>query len=342
MTEKRAALVTGITGQDGAYLADLLLGKGYEVHGLARDVSGFDFGRLSQSAQREGRIHLHGCDLTDYAMFRNLVAEIRPGEIYNLAAQSHVPTSIAEPQVTSEINAKAPIRLMEAILDLGLDGHTRLFLAASSEIFGEAGGQILSEDSVMAPRNPYALSKYHSYVASQKFRKERGLFVVNGILFNHESPYRSPAFVTRKITLAVASTGNSAEPLRLGNLDARRDWGHARDYVEGMWLSLQRDVPDDYVFATGENHSVREFVELAFEATGRRVRWEGAGKDEIGFDADSGVRLVEVDPAFFRPSDIGATVGDSSKARAELNWQPRTNFAELVREMLVSDMARNG
>lgn len=340
MTEKRSALVTGITGQDGAYLADLLLGKGCEVHGLARDVSGFDFDRLASGSQREGRFHLHGCDLTDQAALRNLVAAIRPGEIYNLAAQSHVPTSIAEPLMTSEINATAPVRLMEAILDLGLGGHTRLFLAASSEIFGDAGGQILSENSVMTPRNPYALSKHHSYVESQKFRKERGLFVVNGILFNHESPYRSPEFVTRKITLAVASMRNSGEPLRLGNLNACRDWGHARDYAEGMWLSLQRDIPDDYIFATGETHSVREFVELAFAATGRRVRWEGAGEDEIGFDADTGVRLVEVDPVFFRPEDIGATVGDSSKARAELNWRPRTNFARLVREMVLSDMAR--
>jgi len=338
MTEKRSALVTGITGQDGAYLADLLLGKGYEVHGLARDVSRFDHGRLT--APGTDKLRLHACDLTDQAALRNLVAAIRPGEIYNLAAQSHVPTSIAEPLMTSEINATAPVRLMEAILDLGLGGHTRLFLAASSEIFGDAGGQILSENSVMTPRNPYALSKHHSYVESQKFRKERGLFVVNGILFNHESPYRSPAFVTRKITLAVASMQNSGEPLRLGNLDARRDWGHARDYAEGMWLSLQRDIPDDYIFATGETHSGREFVELAFAATGRRVRWEGAGEDEIGFDADTGVRLVEVDPVFFRPEDIGATVGDSSKARAELNWRPRTNFAGLVREMVLSDMAR--
>lgn len=341
MTDKRSALVTGITGQDGAYLADLLLGKGYEVHGVARDVSRFDHGRLTTRAR--DRFLLHACDVTHDAAFRELLKSVRPEEIYNLAAQSHVPTSIAQPQLTTELNATAPIRMMETVLDLGLGPQTRIFLASSSEIFGEAEGQALDENSPMVPRNPYALSKHQAYVASRKFREERGLFVVNGILFNHESPYRSPAFVTRKITLGVASlSAGSDAPLRLGNLDARRDWGHARDYVEGMWLSLQRDVPDDYVFATGENHSVREFVECAFAAAGRRIRWEGSGEDEVGYDAESAVRLVEVDPAFFRSGDIKATVGNSSKARGELKWRPRIDFAEIVGEMVASDMGKNG
>lgn len=339
MTDRRSALVTGVTGQDGAYLVALLLGKGYEVHGLARNAAAFDRHRLDNPDPEKALFHLHDIDLTRSADIRNLVAEMKPDEIYNLAAQSHVPTSFAEPEWTMEVNAAAPIRLMEAIIDLGLSRRTKVFQAASSEIFGEAAGCLINERSPMSPRNPYAVSKHRAYEASLKFRSQNGLFVVNGFLFNHESPYRSPAFVTRKISRAVAAWAKGGrEPLRLGNLDARRDWGHARDYVEGMWLALQHSQPDDYVFATGENHSVRQFVELAFAEAGCRIRWQGAGVEEVGYDTEKGKKLVEVDPAFFRPDDIPATMGDASKARRVLKWRPRIGFAALVREMVRFDM----
>ena len=340
MTDRRVALVTGVTGQDGAYLVDLLIGKGYAVHGIARNAAAFDHRRLSRRVT-ETELRLYSCDVTDRVALKALVAAVRPKEIYNLAAQSHVPTSFAEPQATEAINAEAPIGLMETIAELGLAGRTRLFQASSSEVFGEAKDRPFDETSPMAPRNPYAVSKYHAYVASLRFREEKDLFVANGFLFNHESPYRTPAFVTRKITLAAASLScRTGEPLRLGNLDARRDWGHAKDYAEGMWLALQRDVPDDYVFATGENHSVREFAEIAFAEAGRRLCWVGAGLDEAGLDAETGQKLVEVDPAFFRQRDIKATVGNASKARAKLKWRPRIDFHGLVREMVSSDMVK--
>ncbi|MDZ4379851.1 MAG: GDP-mannose 4,6-dehydratase [Parvibaculum sp.] len=343
MTDKHSALVTGVTGQDGAYLVELLLGKGYAVHGIARDVAAFDHGRLGNARSDAGEFRLYNCDITDEAGLRELVAAIRPDEVYNLAAQSHVPTSLAEPHRTIEINATAAVSLLKMIVDLGFQGRTRFFQASSSEVFGEASGSVLTETSPMRPRNPYAESKYQAYLASTRLRTETGLFVTNGFLFNHESPFRSPAFVTRKISLAAASHARGERaPLRLGNLDVRRDWGHARDYVAGMWRSLQRDDPGDYIFATGENHSVREFVELAFATAGRKIRWQGEGLHEAGYDADTAERLVEIDPAFFRPHEIGATLGDASKARGEINWHPQTSFEELVREMVVSDMGQTG
>lgn len=343
MTEKRSALVTGVTGQDGAYLVDLLICKGYRVHGVSRHASAFDFSRLQISgAAGTASLHLHDIDLTDSAGLKELVEQIAPDEVYNLAAQSHVPTSIAEPALTEAINADAPIALMQAVLDLGHGEDCRIFQASTAELFGDAKGRRIDESMRMEPRNPYAHAKHRGYLAARRMREEFGLFVVNGFLFNHESPYRSPSFVTRKITLAVAAHACGArEPLRLGNLDARRDWGHARDYVEGMWRSLQRDVPDDYVFATGENHSVREFVELAFAAAGRKIRWEGAGADEIGLDAGTGDRLVEVDPSYFRTGEVHAPTGDAAKARKELEWAPRTGFQDLVRQMVLSDMDAN-
>lgn len=341
MTDRRSALVTGVTGQDGAYLVELLLGKGYAVHGIARDVAAFDYSRLGNTRYDAGEFRLYNCDITDEAGLRKLVAAIRPDEIYNLAAQSHVPTSLADPRRTMEINATAAVSLLRMIVDLEFQEHTRLFQASSSEVFGDASGAVLTESSPMRPCNPYAESRYQAYVASTRLRAETGLFVVNGFLFNHESPYRSAAFVTRKISLAVASRARGGRaPLRLGNLDVRRDWGHARDYVAGMWLSLQRDQPDDYIFATGENHSVREFVEFAFATAGRRIRWQGEGLHEAGHDAETAERLVEIDPAFFRPHEIGATLGDASKALQELEWRPRTTFEELVREMVISDLDR--
>lgn len=341
MTDKRSALVTGVTGQDGAYLVELLLGKGYAVHGISRNATAFDYGRLCNARSDAGDFRLYNCDITDGAGLRELIAAIRPDEVYNLAAQSHVPTSLAEPHRTMEINATAAVSLLRMIVDLGFQGHTRLFQASSSEVFGEASGAVLSESSPMRPRNPYAESKYQAYAVSTRLRAETGLFVTNGFLFNHESPYRSPAFVTRKISLAVASRARGGgAPLRLGNLDVRRDWGHARDYVAGMWLSLQRDEPGDYIFSTGENHSVREFVELAFATAGRKIRWQGEGLHECGHDAETTERLVEIDPAFFRPNEISATLGDASKALQELEWRPQTTFEELVREMVVSDLDR--
>lgn len=341
LRQRPVAMITGITGQDGGYLAELLLQKGYAVHGLGRDAGKLKGSRLTELAESYPGLVLQVCDMADGGRLHELVERIAPDEIYNLAAQSHVQKSFEEPDYTIDVNATGAVRVLNAIIKLGMERRTRFFQASSSEMFGHAGGVTQNEETPFHPLNPYAVAKHAAFEATINFREAYGLHASNGILFNHESPYRGPAFVTRKISQAVAAIHlGSEESLRLGNLDTRRDWGHARDYVEGMWLMLQQNEPDDYVLATGANRSVRDFVETAFRQVGRRIEWRGSGVDEEGVDAGSGKRVVAVDPAFFRPTDVSATLGDASKARMILGWEPGTGFEQLVREMVEADVAR--
>lgn len=335
------ALVTGITGQDGCYLAEFLLERGYVVHGMARDVSKLDRERFAQGADFSRWLVLHGCDLVDGDAVDRLVRETRPDEIYNLAAQTHIQVSFDDPAHTTEVNATGAIRLLNAAIKADPERRIRFFQASSSEMFGDALGRVQNEETGFHPLNPYAVSKRAAFEAAVNFRKTHGLHASNGILFNHESPHRGPAFVTRKISMAVAARCvGEGECLMLGNLDARRDWGYAGDYVRGMWLMLQQAAPDDYVLATGENHSVREFVEVAFRVIGRTVLWRGAGATEEGFDEATGERLVAVDPKFFRRADVEGMPGDASKARRVLGWMPSVSFPQLVRNMIEADIAR--
>ncbi len=335
------ALITGITGQDGGYLAALLLGKGYVVHGLARHADRMDMTRFPNNTELRSRLHLHNCNLQDGEEVSRLLHAVRPTEIYNLAAQTHIQTSFENPAYTTDVNATGAVRLLSALTKVDPARRARFFQASSSEMFGDARGRPQNEETPLHPLNPYAVSKHAAFEATVNFREAFGVFASNGILFNHESPYRGLSFVTRKISHGVAAFHHGKKtPLRLGNLDARRDWGHARDYVEAMWLMLRRGVPGDYVLASGENHSVREFVELAFAEIDRRIDWRGTGSGETGVDAVTGELLVEIDPVFFRPTDIGATLGDSSKAHSELGWRPHTGFADLVHEMVVADIER--
>lgn len=333
------ALISGITGQDGGYLAGLLLGKGYVVHGFARNIARFDRSRLNGVTNAEERLYLHACDLQDEQGLVQLLKVVRPDEIYNLAGQSHIQTSFENQAYTNDVNAAGVVRFLNALVKLDPERQIRFCQASSSEIFGDTKGKPQNETTQFRPLNPYAVSKHAAFEATVKFRETFGVFAANAILFNHESPFRGASFVTRKISRAVAAYHQGmGTPLRLGNLDARRDWGHARDYVEGMWLMLQQDFPADYVLASGENHSVREFVECAFAETGRRIAWAGAGADEVGRDASSGERLVEIDPAFFRTIDVNATLGDPARAHTELGWTRRTSFQQLVREMVAADI----
>lgn len=335
------ALITGITGQDGGYLAAFLLEKGYVVHGLSRDVSRLDRSRFSHVADLNRRLHLHSCDMIDAVGLSRLLEAVQADEIYNLAAQTHIQTSFEDPAYTTDVNATGAVRLLNALVKADPVRRTRFYQASSSEMFGDAKGRVQNEDTPLHPLSPYAVSKHAAFEATVNFREAFGVHASNGILFNHESPWRGLNFVTRKISHAVALRcfGDTA-PLKLGNLDVRRDWGHARDYVEGMWLMLQQETAGDYVLATGEHHSVREFVEVAFAETGRNLAWEGEGVHEAGFDAATGERLVEIDPQFFRPTDISITIGDASRARQQLGWRRRTSFAELVCEMVAADIAR--
>lgn len=335
------ALVTGVTGQDGGYLAALLLAKGYTVHGLARHIARLDRSRLDHVPGFDSRFHIHACDMRDGDALFRLLQAVRPDEVYNLAAQTHIQASFDDPAHTTDVNATGTVRLLTALVKLDLAPRTRFCQASSSEMFGDVMGRHQSEEAGFHPLNPYAVSKHAAFEATVNFREAFGVFAANAILFNHESPFRGPNFVTRKISMAVAAFAHGrGTPLRLGNLDVRRDWGHAPDYVEGMWLMLQQAAPDDYVLATGANHSVRAFAERAFAEIGRRVTWEGAGVEETGRDAETGEILIEIDPSLFRPTDINATLGDASKARRVLGWQCRTRFADLVGEMVRADIAR--
>jgi GDPmannose 4,6-dehydratase len=344
MARAKVAMITGATGQDGAYLADFLLRKGYRVHGVKRRSSSFNTQRvdhLYRDPHESGVLfHLHYGDLTDSTNLIRLVQEVRPDEIYNLAAQSHVKVSFETPEYTANADALGTLRLLEAIRILGLEKTTRFYQASTSELYGKALEVPQRETTPFYPRSPYGAAKAYAYWITVNYREAYGMHASNGILFNHESPLRGETFVTRKITRAVAAYAlGRAAPLYLGNLDARRDWGHARDYVEGMWLILQQQKPDDYVLATGECHSVREFVETAFGCIDRRIEWRGKSLEERGVDAHSGEILVRIDPRYLRPTEVDLLLGDPSKAGAKLGWRPRTSFDALVREMVESDMA---
>jgi GDPmannose 4,6-dehydratase len=341
----KVALITGVTGQDGAYLAAFLLAKGYVVHGVKRRASSFNTGRVDHlyvdPHEHATRFFLHHGDLTDATNLIRLVQEAQPDEIYNLAAQSHVQVSFETAEYTANADALGTLRLLEAVRILRMGERTRFYQASTSELFGRAAEVPQRETTPFYPRSPYAAAKLYAYWITVNYREAYGYHASNGILFNHESPIRGETFVTRKITRAVAAIElGLQERLYIGNLEARRDWGHARDYVEGMWLMLQQDAPDDYVLATGEAHSVREFIERAFACTRREILWRGRGVDEVGLDARSGKELVRVDPRYFRPTEVDLLQGDPSKARARLGWRHRTTFPELVREMVEADLAQ--
>ena len=337
MADKRA-LITGVTGQDGAYLAEFLIGKGYEVHGLQRRSSSYNAGRVD-GLQSNPDFAMHYGDMTDSTNLIRLVQSIQPTEIYNLAAQSHVQVSFDTPEYTANADAVGALRLLEAIRILGLKNSTRFYQAATSELYGRVVETPQSETTPFYPRSPYAVAKLYAYWVTVNYREAYGMFAANGILFNHEGPTRGETFVTRKITRAVAAIELGLQKtLSLGNIDAKRDWGHARDYVEGQWLILQQDKPDDFVLATGETHSVREFVELAFAHVGRTIEWRGEGEQEQGLDAESGDLLVEIDPRFYRPTEVDLLLGDPSKAKAILGWEAKIKFKQLVTEMIESDL----
>lgn len=337
----KRALITGITGQDGAYLAEYLLSKGYEVHGIKRRASLFNTNRVDHLYQDphvpDRRFILHYGDLTDSTNLIRIIQEVQPDEIYNLAAQSHVKVSFETPEYTANADALGTLRLLEAIRILGLENRTRFYQASTSELFGKAVETPQKETTPFYPRSPYAAAKAYAYWITVNYREAYGIYACNGILFNHESPIRGETFVTRKITRAVARIKlGLQERLYLGNLDAKRDWGHARDYVEAQWLMLQQDEPDDYVIATGEQHSVREFCELAFREAGMDLEWHGQGLDEVG--VWNGRVVVCVDTRYFRPTEVESLCGDASKALTKLGWKPRTTFRELVAEMVRADL----
>jgi GDPmannose 4,6-dehydratase len=340
---RRVALITGITGQDGAYLARLLLDKGYEVHGVKRRSSSFNTGRIEDIYQdphvEDPRLTLHYGDLTDSTNLIRIIQETRPDEIYNLAAQSHVQVSFETPEYTANADGIGTLRILEAIRILGLEKTTRFYQASTSELYGKVQEVPQSETTPFYPRSPYAVAKMYAYWIVVNYREAYGIHASNGILFNHESPLRGETFVTRKITRAVAAIKlGKQERLYLGNMDAKRDWGHAKEYVEGMWRMLQQDEPDDYVLATGETVPVRQFVEWAFDEVGIRIEWRGEGIDEKGYDAATGTCLVEVDPRYFRPTEVDLLIGDPTKAREKLGWSHKTSAEELAREMVQADL----
>jgi GDPmannose 4,6-dehydratase len=341
---KDVAMITGVTGQDGAYLAEFLLRKGYAVHGVKRRSSSFNTARIDHlyhDPHEQGvPFTLHYGDLTDATNLVRLVQEIQPTEIYNLAAQSHVLVSFETPEYTANADALGALRLLEAIRILKREGATRFYQASTSELYGKAVETPQRETTPFYPRSPYAVAKLYAYWITVNYREAWGMHASNGILFNHEGPTRGETFVTRKITRAAAAIAlGQQRRLHLGNLDARRDWGHARDFAEGMWMILQQDKPGDYVLATGETHSVREFVELAFAQIGKQIEWRGSGADEQGVDDATGEVLVAIDPRYFRPTEVDRLRGDPAKARRELGWHHRIGFHELVREMVESDLA---
>jgi GDPmannose 4,6-dehydratase len=340
---QKVALITGITGQDGAYLADLLLGKGYIVHGIKRRSSSFNTARIDHIYQDPhapaSRFQIHYGDMTDSTNLIRIVQAVQPDEIYNLAAQSHVQVSFETPEYTANADALGALRILEAIRILGLVEKTRFYQASTSELYGKARETPQTETTPFYPRSPYGVAKLYAYWITVNYREAYGMHASNGILFNHESPIRGETFVTRKITRAVAGIHLGVQDrLYIGNLDSKRDWGHARDYVEGMWRIVQQDTPDDYVLATGETHSVREFIELAFLKVGRKIEWKGKGVDEVGIDSASGDPLVKVDSRYFRPTEVDLLLGDASKAQRVLGWKHTVAFPELVSDMLNSDL----
>ena len=345
---KKVALISGITGQDGSFLAEFLIDKGYEVHGILRRSSSFNTGRIEhlyldewvRDMKKSRLINLHWGDMTDSSSLIRIIQQVQPDEIYNLAAQSHVKVSFDVPEYTAETDAIGTLRMLEAVRILGLEKKTRIYQASTSELFGKVQEVPQKETTPFYPRSPYGVAKQYGFWITKNYRESYGMFAVNGILFNHESERRGETFVTRKITLAAARIAQGfQDKLYLGNLDARRDWGYAKDYIECMWLILQHDTPEDFVIATGEMHTVREFATLAFREVGITLRWEGQGVDEKGIDTQTGKVLVEVDPKYFRPAEVEQLLGDPTKAKTLLGWNPRqTSFEELVRIMAEHDM----
>lgn len=339
----KVALITGITGQDGAYLAELLLGKGYEVHGLKRRSSSFNSARIDHLYKdphdKDAKFFLHYGDMTDSTNLIRIIQDIQPDEIYNLAAQSHVQVSFDTPEYTANADAIGTLRLLEAIRILKLEKKTRFYQASTSELYGLVQETPQRETTPFYPRSPYAAAKMYAYWITVNYREAYGMYACNGILFNHESPIRGETFVTRKITRAVAAIKlGIQDKVYLGNIDAKRDWGHARDYVEGMWRMLQQDVAEEFVLATGQTQSVRTFVELAFDHIGVTITWEGEGVDEKGIDAATGKVLIEIDSRYFRPTEVELLLGDPTKAKEKLGWVHTTPFKQLVTEMVDADM----
>ncbi|MEQ1576736.1 MAG: GDP-mannose 4,6-dehydratase [Hyphomicrobium sp.] len=343
----KIALVTGVTGQDGAHLSRLLLDKGYIVHGVKRRSSSFNTARIDDiyldPHERATRFFLHYGDLTDSTNLIRLIQETKPDEIYNLAAQSHVQVSFETPEYTGNADALGTLRLLEAIRILDMTKTVRFYQASTSELYGKVQEIPQKETTPFYPRSPYAAAKLYAYWITVNYREAYGMHASNGILFNHEGPLRGETFVTRKITRAVAAIERKLQDcLYLGNIDAKRDWGHARDYVEGMWRMMQQDEPDDYVLATGETHSVREFIELAFAEVGRKIVWQGEGVNETGKDEKSGQTLIKIDPRYFRPTEVDLLWGDPSKALKKLGWKHTTSFRQLVTEMVAADIEQIG
>lgn len=345
---KKVALITGITGQDGSFLAEFLIDKGYEVHGILRRSSSFNTGRIEhlyldewvRDMKKDRLINLHYGDMTDSSSLIRIIQQIQPDEIYNLAAQSHVKVSFDVPEYTAEADAVGTLRMLEAVRILGLTHKTKIYQASTSELFGKVQEVPQRETTSFYPRSPYGVAKQYGFWITKNYRESYGMFAVNGILFNHESERRGETFVTRKITLAAARIAHGQQDkLYLGNLDARRDWGYARDYVECMWMILQHESPEDFVIATGEMHTVREFATLAFCEVGMELRWEGEGVEEKGIDIKTGKVLVEVDPKYFRPCEVEQLLGDPTKAKTLLGWNPtKTSFPELARIMMEHDI----
>lgn len=339
----KKAIITGITGQDGAYLAELLLGKGYEVHGIKRRSSLFNTDRIDhlyQDPHEQNRnFFLHYGDLTDSTNLIRIIQQVQPDEIYNLAAQSHVAVSFESPEYTADVDALGTLRILEGIRLLGLERKTRFYQASTSELFGKVQEIPQTENTPFYPRSPYAVAKMYAYWIAVNYREAYGIYACNGILFNHESPLRGETFVTRKITRAISRIKlGLQECLYLGNLDAKRDWGHAKDYVQMQWLMLQQDEPDDFVIATGVQYSVRDFVNIASKEMGINIQWKGSGVHEKGYDAKTGKQIVAVDPAYFRPTEVETLLGDPSKAKDKLGWVPKITFEELVSEMVTADL----
>jgi len=341
MTTKKKALISGITGQDGSYLAEFLLKKGYEVHGIMRRSSSFNTSRIEHiysDPHDKTNLHLHYGDLTDSTNLTSILASVQPDEIYNLGAQSHVKVSFEMPEYTAEVDGVGTLRLLDAIRSTGLEKKVRFYQASTSELYGGVQNQAQNEDTPFYPRSPYAVAKLMGYWITINYREAYGIYACNGVLFNHESPRRGPTFVTRKITRAVAQIqAGQQKVLYLGNLNAMRDWGHARDYVKAMWMMLQREKPEDFVIGTGETHSVREFVEKAFAVVGIIIKWKGEGENEVGYN-QHGEEVVKIDPRYFRPTEVEFLLSDPTKARTVLGWQIETSFEQLVKEMVEKDI----
>lgn len=343
-TKQKVALITGITGQDGSYLTEILISKGYLVHGIIRRSSTFNTNRIEHIYENPvthsgGSMKLHYGDLTDSTNLVKLVNEIQPDEIYNLGAMSHVMISFDLAEYTAEVDAVGTLRLLDAIRTCKLDHKVKFYQASTSELYGKVQEIPQKETTPFYPRSPYGAAKLYAYWITVNYREAYGIFACNGILFNHESPRRGDNFVTRKITRGVAKIHlGQQDYISLGNIDSKRDWGHARDYCEAMWLMLQADKPEDFVISTNETHSVREFIQLAFAEIGKEIVWEGTGTDEVGKEKDTGIVRIKIDPKYFRPTEVDLLLGDSTKARNTLNWKPKTSFPDLVKEMVSSDI----